>query len=114
MTDAHNRIDLPDFPVLIIEYDGSVGALDDIMYWTGDVDQWFWSSADAYIVDLQGRRFDQVAERDNSGRPLSVPEWSFTRKMTDRELRQLTQRDFPQVSGDFREIVRSIAKIEAS
>ena len=44
----------PEFPVLLIEDDGSVGALDDIEYWTGDVDMWFWSSAKAYIVDSRG------------------------------------------------------------
>ena len=56
MTDDISAISSPDFPVLLIENDGSVGALEDIVYWTSDVDMWFWSSAEAYIVDSLGYR----------------------------------------------------------
>ena len=114
MTDDISAISSPDFPVLLIENDGSVGALEDIVYWTSDVDMWFWSSEEAYIVDSLGYRFDQLAERDGSGRPVSIPEWVFTRRLTSEELRQLTRRDFPNVSGEFRDVVRAITKIENS
>ncbi|MDB4265420.1 hypothetical protein N9891_01580 [bacterium] len=101
MTENPSASSTPDFPALLIEDGGSVGTLDDIVYWTGDVDMWFWSSADAFIVDSRGIRFDQLAERDNSGRPKSIPEWVFHRKLTGDELSRLTLRDFPDVSGEF-------------
>lgn len=114
MTNEQSGIDCPDFPALLIDDDGSVGVLDDILYWTSDVDQWYWSSAETYLVDSQGLRFDQRAERADDDRPLSVPEWVYSRALTDEELRELTQRYFPEIRGEFRDVVGSIVKIEAS
>ena len=77
---------LPVFPVLIVYEDGSVGIFHDLSDWSGDVDQWFWSSGSEYIIDTTGSTFIQEGERDTSGRPISVPDWKLCSKKSETEI----------------------------
>ena len=103
----------PEFPALIVCDDGSVGGLSHLDYWTQDVDQWFWSSPGTYLVDVLGRKFEQVGERNDSGRPLAPPTWTFIRQMDLAEIQQLVQPDFPSAAGGVREIVEAVNVIVA-
>ena len=44
----------PDFPCLIVYEDESLGVLLDLGDWECDVDQWYWSCDEAYLIDQQG------------------------------------------------------------
>ena len=81
----------PAFPALIVADDGSVGGLEDIRSWSDDVDQWFWSEPNSYLVDCEGRRFKQVCERASDGRPLDVPLWIFDRELSHQFIRALIE-----------------------
>ena len=45
--------------------------------WECDVDQWYWSCDEAYLIDQQGHSFKQLAERDDAGRPIDIPVWLY-------------------------------------
>jgi hypothetical protein len=79
----------PRYPALIVHYDGSLGVLAAHEYWSGDVDQWFWSDAGDYLIDSEAARFDQHCVRDVGGRPLAVPEWSYTSPLSADEVYSL-------------------------
>ena len=92
-----------EFPAILVETDGSLGGLLDLEYWTDDVDQWFWSTGDAYLVDSRGRKFNQVAER-RDGRPTEIPLWVFDSELGEEDLRTLFVAD-PASDGKLRALV---------
>lgn len=92
-----------EFPAILVETDGSLGGLLDLEYWTDDVDQWFWSTGDAYLVDSRGRKFTQAAER-RDGRPTVVPLWIFDSELGKEDLRTLFFAD-PSNNGKLRSLV---------
>ncbi len=103
----------PEFPALIVFDDGSVGGLSHPDYWTEDVDHWFWSSPGDYLVDVLGRKFEQLGERDDSGRPVAAPTWNFIRLLDIVEIQRLVQLEFPSAVGSIREIVEAVNVIDA-
>lgn len=88
-SEMHSR--QPQYPALIVHYDGSLGLLAAKEYWSGDVDQWFWSDAGDYLIDSEAARFDQHCVRDDGGRPLAVPDWSYTSPLSAVEVYSLAE-----------------------
>ena len=103
----------PEFPAIIVFEDGSIGGLSHPDYWTEDVDSWFWSSAGDYLIDARGRKYEQVGDRDDSGRPLAPPTWTFVCSMDVDEVSHLARSEFPSVAGSIRQIVEAICVIDA-
>ena len=81
----------PEFPALLVESDGSLELLTSNTEWSDDVDHWYWSSPDAYLIDQQLRRFEPDAERSTDGRPHEVPDWRFSTILEVRAIERLIQ-----------------------
>ncbi len=79
----------PRYPALVVHSDGSLGVMATQECWFRDIDQWFWSDAGDYLVDSEAARFDQHCVRDDGGRPLAVPEWSYTSPLSADEVYSL-------------------------
>ena len=67
----------PEFPTLIVYEDSSIGAYTAIEDWTNDVDQWYWSDPEDYLIDCRGRKYIQKAQRGHDERPTEIPSWEF-------------------------------------
>lgn len=79
----------PTFPALQVHEDGSIGPLLSLEDWTHDVDQWFWSEPDVYIIDSLGLKFVQECERASDRRPVDVPVWKFDSRLEEAVIRSL-------------------------
>jgi len=68
----------PEFPAILVEYDGSLEVLVSNADWTDDIDHWFWCSPHVYLIDQRFNRFDPVADRSRDGRPNDIPRWRWS------------------------------------
>ncbi len=70
------------FPAFLVHYDGGLTAYFDIGCWADDVDQWYHSTADDYIVDSDLNVFVQdLVSRDIGGQPDRVPDFKWQKVM---------------------------------